>query len=97
MGRWKIFFLSWPQPSAQEIVEQQKAEMEKQLKAMAPFLDDEDAPDDLDDDVDDLPLDAEPTLPKKKKKVARSRKRPSSPKNQRKANSSAPKMVSSIA
>ena len=37
-------------------------------KAMAAFLDDEYAPDDLDDDVDDLPLDAEATTPKKKKK-----------------------------
>jgi hypothetical protein len=73
------FFLSWPQPSAQEIAEQQKAEMEEQLKAMAAFLDDEDAPDDLDDDVDDLPLDAEATLPKKKKKVAKVKKAPDKP------------------
>ncbi len=73
------FFLSWPQPSAQEIAEQQEAEMEEQLKAVAAFLDDEDAPDDLDDDVDDLPLDAEATLPKKKKKVAKVKKAPVNP------------------
>jgi hypothetical protein len=37
-------------------------------KAMGAFLDDEYAPGDLDDDVDDMPLDAEATTPKKKKK-----------------------------
>ncbi|HIG53673.1 MAG TPA: hypothetical protein EYQ18_06775 [Candidatus Handelsmanbacteria bacterium] len=68
------FFLDWPQPSAQEVAEQQKAEMEEQQKAFAAFMDDDDAPDNLDDDVDDLPMDSDGILPKKKKKVAKAPK-----------------------
>jgi len=60
------FFLSWPQPSAQEIAAQQKAEMEEQLAAMSVFLDEDEIPANLDDDIDDLPLD--PVAPAKKKK-----------------------------
>ena len=73
------FFLDWPQPSAQEIAEQQKAEMEEQVRAMTAFLDDGDAPDNLDEDVDDLPMDSVGTPPKKKKKVAKARKEPVKP------------------
>jgi hypothetical protein len=65
------FFLAWPQPSSQEIAEQQKAEMEEQQAAFAAFLDDEEPPDDLDDDIDDLPMDTNVAPPVKKKKVAR--------------------------
>ena len=65
------FFLAWPQPSSQELAEQQKAEMEEQQAAFAAFLDDEDPPDDLDDDIDDLPMDTNVAPPVKKKKVAR--------------------------
>ena len=65
------FFLDWPQPSALEVAEQQKAEMEEQQKAFAAFIDDDDVPEDLDEDVDDLPMDSVGTPPKKKKKVAK--------------------------
>lgn len=65
------FFLDWPQPSALEVAEQQKAEMEEQQKAFAAFIDDDDVPEDLDEDVDDLPMDSDGTPPKKKKKVAK--------------------------
>ena len=65
------FFLDWPQPSALEVAEQQKAEMEEQQKAFAAFIDDDDVPDDLDEDVDDLPMDSDVTPPKKKKKVVK--------------------------
>ena len=68
------FFLDWPQPSAQEVAEQQKAEMEEQQKAFAAFIDDDDVPDNLDEDVDDLPMDSDGTPPKKKKKVAKAQK-----------------------
>ena len=50
---------------------QQKAEMEEQQKAFAAFIDDDDVPDDLDEDVDDLPMDSDVTPPKKKKKVVK--------------------------
>ena len=60
------FFLDWPQPSAQEVAEQQKA--------FAAFIDDDDAPDNLDEDVDDLPMDSDGIPPKKKKKVAKAQK-----------------------
>lgn len=63
------FFLAWPQPSSQEIAEKQKAEMEEQQAAFAAFLDDEDPPDDLDDDIDDLPMDINVVPPVKKKKA----------------------------
>ena len=45
--------------------------MEEQQAAFAPFLDDEDPPDDLDDDIDDLPMDINVAPPVKKKKAAR--------------------------
>ena len=70
------FFLDWPQPSAQEVAEQQKAEMEEQQKAFAAFMDDDDAPDNLDEDIDDLPMDSEATVPKKKNKAAKAKKAP---------------------
>ena len=68
------FFLDWPQPSAQEVAEQQKAEMEEQQKAFAAFIDDDDVPDNLDEDIDDLPMDWDGTPPKKKKKFAKAQK-----------------------
>ena len=73
------FFLDWPQPSAQEVAEQQKAEMEEQQKAFAVFIDDDDVPDNLDEDVDDLPMDSDGTPPKKKKKVAKAQKEVAKP------------------
>ena len=45
--------------------------MEEQQAAFAAFLDDEDPPDDLDDDIDDLPMDINVAPPVKKKKAAR--------------------------
>ena len=73
------FSLDWPPPSAQEVAEQQKAEMEEQQKAFAAFIDDDDVPDNLDEDVDDLPMDSDGTPPKKKKKVAKAQKEVAKP------------------
>ena len=65
------FFLAWPQPSSQEIAEQQVAEMEEQQAAFASFLDEEDPPADLDEDVEDLPMDSNVVPPAKKKKAVK--------------------------
>jgi hypothetical protein len=65
------FFLDWPQPSAQEIAEQQKAEMEQQQQAFSAFLDNDDAPDVQEEDLGDLPMDSAAPPPKKKKKAAK--------------------------
>ena len=73
------FFLDWPQPSAQEIAEQQKAEMEQQQQAFSAFLGNDDAPDGQEEDLGDLPMDSAAPPPKKKKKAAK--KAPAEPDN----------------
>ena len=51
------FFINWPQPSEEEIAERHSVEMEDQLAAWSALFDDEEVPDGLDEDIDDLPLD----------------------------------------
>ena len=63
------FFLNWPQLSAEEIAERHSAEMEDQLAAWSASFDDDEVPDGLDEDIDDLPLDkAVPVVKKAKSK-----------------------------
>tara|TARA_Y100001978_G_scaffold199915_1_gene215178 strand:+ start:961 stop:2172 length:1212 start_codon:yes stop_codon:yes gene_type:complete len=63
------FFLNWPQPSEEEVAERHRAEMEDQLAAWSASFDDDEVPDGLDEDIDDLPLDnAAPALKKAKSK-----------------------------
>ena len=50
--------------------------MEEQQQAFAAFLDQDDTPDDLEEDIDDLPMDSVAPPPKKKKKVAKAKKAP---------------------
>lgn len=65
------FFLDWPQPSEEEMAESQRAEMEDQVAAWSASFDDDEIPDNLDDDVDGLPVDKAIPAKKKKKAVAK--------------------------
>ena len=51
------FFLNWPQPSEEEMVERHRAEMEEQLAAWSESFDENEVPVGLDEDIDDLPVD----------------------------------------
>ena len=63
------FFINWPQPSEEEIAERHSVEMEDQLAAWSALFDDEEVPDGLDEDIDDLPLDkAAPAVKKVRSK-----------------------------
>ena len=63
------FFINWPQPSEEEIAERHSVEMEDQLAAWSALFDDDEVPDGLDEDIDDLPLDkAVPVIKKAKSK-----------------------------
>ena len=61
------FFFGWPPLSSVELEEREARELDQELEeASALLAEEEDAPDDLDDDLDDLPLDD--VVPRKKKK-----------------------------
>ena len=65
------FFFGWPPLSSVELEEREAREMEQELEeASALLAAEEDAPDDLDEDLDDLPLDD--VVPRKKKKKKKS-------------------------
>lgn len=61
------FFLAWPPLSNQEIAERSKAELAQQLEEMSVFMGEDEVPEDLEDDLDDLPMDTAAPAPKKKK------------------------------
>jgi len=63
------FFLTWPPQSNQEIAERSKAELAQQLEEMSAFMGEDEVPEDMDDDLDDLPMDTAAPVPKKKGKV----------------------------
>lgn len=51
------FFLEWPPLSAQEMEEQREAEMVEQLREVTQYMDEQQAPDQEDDDLERLPMD----------------------------------------
>jgi hypothetical protein len=61
------YFLSWPPFSLEEQKERQDQELADQVEASRAFFEDEEVPDFIEDDTDDLPLDQSMSLPKKKK------------------------------
>jgi uncharacterized protein YrzB (UPF0473 family) len=65
------FFLSWPQPSAEEMNERMKAEMEQQLSEITTFLGEDDLPQVIDEEVADLPVDKTVVPVKKKAKASK--------------------------
>jgi hypothetical protein len=67
------FFLNWPQPSEEEMAERHRAEMEDQLSAWSASFDENEVPDGIDEDLDDLPIDkvSTPTKTVKKEKQKR--------------------------
>ena len=62
------FFFAWPPLSSNELEEREAREMEQELEEASALLTEEEAPDDLDEDLDDLPLDDVVPVRKKKKK-----------------------------
>jgi len=64
------FFFAWPPESEVEIEERQAREMDQELEEASALLTEEMAPDDLDDDLANLPMDdaVAPVRKKKKKK-----------------------------
>lgn len=63
------FFLSWPQPSNQELEAEYRIQIQQQMAQINALLGEDEMPDDEEDDnLDDLPLDDAVPLPKKKKK-----------------------------
>ena len=64
------FFLDWPPMSAAELEERAEKEMAQELEEASALFAEEEAPDDLDEDLDDLPVDVPRKKKKKKKKVA---------------------------
>jgi hypothetical protein len=67
------FFFYWPALSEDEEAERMEEQLQQEMREAEAMFAEEEAPEDLDDDIDDLPIDpTAPTLPRKKKK-----KRPS--------------------
>lgn len=64
------FFFAWPPLSEDEEAEKAEEELQKEMREAERMFAEEVAPDDLDDDIDDLPVDPEASAPRKKKKVA---------------------------
>jgi hypothetical protein len=62
------FFLEWPQLSEDEEAERTEKQLQQELKEAQAMFAEEEAPEDVDDDVDDLPMDDAPPPKKKKKK-----------------------------
>ena len=63
------FFLSWPQPSTEEIDEQHRIQMKQQMDEVNALLGENEVPEEEDDvDLDSLPVDDAAPIPKKKKK-----------------------------
>ncbi len=63
------FFLTWPQPTSQELEEEHRIQMQQQMAEINALLGEDEMPEDEDeDDIDDLPIDDATPLPKKKKK-----------------------------
>ena len=67
------FFLAWPNLSSAELEERRNSELAEQSAAASAFLGEEDAPDEEDEDLDDLPMD--PSGPMARKKKATSKKK----------------------
>jgi hypothetical protein len=63
------FFLDWPPLSSEEIAERRQREMVQQLEEINRFLGEDEVPDEVEEDLDDLPLDTAASAPKKKRKV----------------------------
>ncbi|MEW6755129.1 MAG: hypothetical protein AB1505_29730 [Candidatus Latescibacterota bacterium] len=62
------FFLEWPPPSAQEVAEQQEREMAEQLREINEYLAEQQAPELVEESLDQLPVDAAGrSLPRKVK------------------------------
>ena len=62
------FFLSWPQPSSEEIDEQHRIQMQQQMAEINTLYGEDELPEEEEDDLDGLPVDDGAPLPKKKKK-----------------------------
>lgn len=76
------FFLNWPQPSEEEIAERHSAEMEDQLNAWSASFDENEVPVELDEDIDDLPVENVVPVVKKAKRKKSSEKREAKGKQQ---------------
>lgn len=67
------FFLSWPQVSEDEEAERMEEQLQIEMREAEAMFAEEEAPDDLDDDIGDLPMD--PATPRKKKKKVKVKKK----------------------
>jgi hypothetical protein len=59
------FFFSWPLLSEDEEAERLEESLQMEMREAEAMFAEEEAPDDLDDDIDDLPMD--PAIARKKK------------------------------
>ena len=62
------FFFSWPVPSEDEEAERHEEQLQQEMREAEAMFAEEEAPEDLDDDVGDLPMDDSVPPPKKKLK-----------------------------
>ena len=65
------FFLTWPNLSSAELEERRNSELAEQLAGASAFLGEEDAPDEDDEDLEDLPMDTSKPIDRKTKATSK--------------------------